>query len=191
MLFIITSNIIPVKSIRDYNDNFILTQLFQKELAGPFAKVRMKYDFHIFRQDEMELEQDEYMNSVDMEFHFNPIGTIAQALDSMVETIEVYNEKYNGNNGEDEDNPEQFQVVVACDKSWNNQVVRYLRDAFHEKGLDIEPLNLFTYFNIVNYDKLKTMIQSVVGSEFIYPEDPISFSYALWQVFGSSLFGGY
>ena len=186
MLHIITSNIIPVKNIKDYNDNFILVHLFQKEVPGPYSIPRMKFDFHIFHQDEMELEQDEYLNTSDMEFHFNPEGDITQSLDQIVQTLDTWNEKYNGNDDTDQSNPEEFQIVVACDKSWNKQVVKYLKQKFHDTGLDMEPLDLFKFFGIVEYDKLKEMLKSNLGTEFIYPEEPISFSYALFKTFDNS-----
>lgn len=187
MLHIITSNAVPVKNIKEYNDNFVICHLFQKEMNAPFSRMKMKYDFHVFHQDEMEFDQEEYMNSADMEFHFNPEPDITESLKAIIQTIDSYNEKYNGKDGEDEDNPEEFQVIVACNKQWNKQVVKYLRQRFHDKGLDITPLDIYEYFGIVNIDKLKNMIQSALGSEFVYPEDPVSFSYALYMTFAGGL----
>lgn len=187
MLHIITSNAVPVKNIKEYNDNFVICHLFQKEMNGPFSRMKMKFDFHIFHQDEMEFDQEEYMNSADMEFHFNSEPDITESLKAIIQTIDSYNEKYNGKDGEDEDNPEEFQVIVACNKQWNKQVVKYLRQRFHDKGLDITPLDIYEYFGIVNIDKLKNMIQSALGSEFVYPEDPVSFAYALYMTFAGGL----
>lgn len=187
MLHIITSNAVPVRNIKEYNDNFVICHLFQKEMNAPFSRMKMKYDFHVFHQDEMEFDQEEYMNSADMEFHFNSEPDITESLKAIIQTIDSYNEKYNGKDGEDEDNPEEFQVIVACNKQWNKQVVKYLRQRFHDKGLDITPLDIYEYFGIVNMDKLKNMIQSALGSEFVYPEDPVSFSYALYMTFAGGL----
>ena len=186
MLHIITSNILPIRNIRSYTDNFVICHLFQKPSNIPYREIKYKYDFHIFHQDEMELETEEYMNSIDMEFHFIDKPDITQSLDQIIQTLQSLYEKYNCNNNLDETqqsefDQEDFQVIIACDKNWNRQVFKYIQNKICDVGVDISIIDLYQYFNITNLDKLKSLIQSMLGTEFIYPEDPISFSYALYQ----------
>ena len=41
MLHIITSNAVPVKNIKEYNDNFVICHLFQKEMNGSISLVNL------------------------------------------------------------------------------------------------------------------------------------------------------
>lgn len=179
MLHIITSNHIPINNIKTYTNNFVLTHLYRRNIPIPTKIPRTKLSFNIFHQPEMELDQDSYRDTVDMEFHFNECPDLTSSFDQIGESICSQYEKCFV--ADTDDSPEEFQIILACDKTWNQQGVKYLNSFFKEKGLDISVMNLYTYYGIVNYDKLKTLIQSVLNSEFIYPDDPISFSYALYQ----------
>ena len=179
MLHVITSNSVPVKSIYQQIDNFELCHLFQKESLYPFSQLKMKMDFHVFHQDEMDVDQDDYKNNAEMEFHFNSSEAIPAALDSIVQTIETYYEKYNSAD-DAERNPEEFQILACCSYEWNQQAVKYLNNQFKEKGLDLEAVNVYKYFKAPSAEKLKAIIKETLNSDFIYPEDPISFAYSLY-----------
>lgn len=183
MLHVITSNHIPINNIKTYTDNFVLTHLYQKSIGVPTRIPRTKLSFNTYHQPEMELDQESYRNTVDMEFHFNEYPDLTQSITQIAEVIMSSYKKTNITSDDEnaEDLSEEYQVIIACDKHWNQQVVKYINTIFEENGVDITAMNLYTYYNIINYDKLKTMIQSVLNSEFIYPDDPISFSYALYQ----------
>ena len=60
MIHIVTSNPVAVKSLKDYNDNFIICHLQEKMLL-PFANATMGFYFKVYHQDGMILDDfDEY-----------------------------------------------------------------------------------------------------------------------------------
>lgn len=174
MINIITSNIIPITSIKRYNNDFMFCHHYKRRVLLPFNETKVKHIFQIFHQTDMDCDVESYTNSTELEFNFIQKPTMLECLDDIASALcEQFDHQ------KDDDNPEEIMIVVACDISWNNQVVSYLNKALQSRGIDTTCLNLYQYLRIADYDKIKTMMKNILGSEFIYPEDPISFSYAI------------
>lgn len=173
MIRLITSNIIPIRSIKDYNDNFIICYL-HTSLITPHNPPKTKYIFEIYYQTDMLIDEEE--TDHEMVFNYHPVSTITEALDKIADFVqyEVETEM-----DKDEDLRDEVTVGVCCDYSWNTQVVKYLNSNFADHELEFECLNLYQYLKIVRVERLVQTLKGALGTEFIYPEDPVNFGYAL------------
>lgn len=182
MIHVITSNHIPVKSIRQYNDNFILCHHHTEAVPLPFSKTKMKHIFQIYHQDGVDAGEEDYKNTIDLNYSFFPVPIITECLNMILQSIMGFYaaEKMRVENSDDsEDSEEETVVIVACNPEWNRQVVKYLNDGFKSRKIPVECLDIYRHFSIVNTDKLTAMVKNILGSEFVYADEPISFSYAL------------
>lgn len=177
MIQILTSNKILSKSIKSYVDNFIFCFLHTK-YQYPMNPPKLIYQFDIFYQDGMEFDQDDYSNTDTMIFKFHPVNAITTALEeisSMIVDLELDNEE------QDEDLQEDNQFCVCCDYLTNQQIVQYLNHQFNELDSDTTCLNLYQYLKITDTEKLVHLVKMVLSTDFVYPDEPISFSYALYK----------
>ena len=73
MIYLLTSNAIPIKSIFEYNDNFILSLLHTVPII-PLNQMKTKYIFDLFYHQEADVEslKEDYTDQSDIEFHFHP-----------------------------------------------------------------------------------------------------------------------
>ena len=72
-------------------------------------------------------------------------------------------------------------IAVACSEVWNPQIVRYLDERFAYEEVNISCLDMYKYNGIVRKDRLVNIMKKSLGSEFIYPDDAVAFSYAVMQ----------
>ena len=183
MIYLLTSNILPIRSIREYNDNFIISLLHVVPFA-PLTNGKMKYVYDIFHQSEMEMD-DQYTNQTDIEFHLHPVATIEEALVSISQQIKGTEEMIQSR---DEDSQEELVFGVCCDYAWNGQVVKYLNNLFGEMdNCEIQCLNLYTYLKIPSVEAMSRTLKNSLGTEFVYPEEPVAFGYALHTAIGGLL----
>ena len=141
-------------------------------------KAKLIYQFDIFYQDGMEFDPDDYSNTDTMIFKFHPVNAITTALEeisSMIVDLELDNEE------QDEDLQEDNQFCVCCDYLTNQQIVQYLNHQFNELDSDTTCLNLYQYLKITDTEKLVNLVKMVLSTDFVYPDEPISFSYALYK----------
>lgn len=182
MIHVITSNHVPVKSIRQYNDNFIICHHRTELSLLPFSKTKMKHVFQIYYQDGIDVDEEDYKNTVDLNYSFLPVPEITECLDMILQSIMGFYavEKMRVENSDDSaDSEEETVVIVACNPEWNRQTVKYLNEGFKSRKIPVECLDVFRHFRMSNAEKLATMVKNVLGSDFVYADEPISFSYAL------------
>lgn len=176
MTHIITSNLGTVGSIHQYQDNFIIVHLHVVHQA-PLVNYTPHFIYDVYYQDGMVLDED-YESDNEVEFVLHPVASITEALDSI--TDDLVDDDYEENK-KDQDKTEERAIVTACNPSWNRQVTRYMNEQISSLGSSLEVMNLYTYMKIVNIDRLVQSLKASLNTEFIYPDEPISFAYALYQ----------
>lgn len=182
MIYLLTSNAIPIKSIRDYNDNFVLS-LLHTEVSKVHRKQTKFYQYDIFFQEEMDTEEFGKSDSnVTIDLHEYP--DITTSLDRIAEMLITAE---NRQLARDEDLAEEITLAICCDYDWNQQVVKYLNEYFAEQGSNLTAINLYRELHVASKDRLATTLKTVLNSEFIYPDDPIAFGYALHYALGGLL----
>lgn len=107
---------------------------------------------------------------------------LTTVLDDIAGTIAMYQEY---NLSQDEDKQEELNVIVVCEKQWNKEAVRYLKQALVDRIEDIEDypnvLDLYQYLKITNKDDLANILVQTLNTKFVYPEDPVAFGYAIYE----------
>lgn len=183
MIFLLTSNKLPIKSILDYNDGFILCLLHSTPFI-PLSNSKKKYIFDIFFQEGMDVA-DDYDSQDDMEFNFHSSATMEEALTNIGEII--YNQE-NLMKSRDEDNQEELVFSSCCDYSWNEQVVQYLnRYLSDQDDSETTCLNLYRFLKIPSVDAMVRTLKHSLGTEFIYSDEPVAFGFAIHKLMGGSI----
>ena len=107
---------------------------------------------------------------------------LTTVLDDIAGMIAAYQEY---NLSQDEDDQEELNVIVVCEKQWNKEVVRYLNRALADRIEDIEDypnvLDLYQYLKITSKDNLVNILTQTLNTKFVYPDDPIAFGYAIYE----------
>lgn len=189
MIHVITSNIIPISSIKDYNDNFIISHLVMEPII-PLAEDG--YHYRVYHQSEMSIDQ--YSAHDNFRFDYTETPDITNALDLITSTITASIISGSASDTQTtsqegarppEDDDEEVMVLVACDYNWNSQVVDYLNEKFAEESSDVTCLDIYEYLNDIDTEKLVQTLKQTLGTEFIYPEEPVSFGYAIHEALHS------
>lgn len=176
MIHLLTSNLLPIRSIREYNDNFIFCHT-RVERMVPVIQPKFRYIFDVYHQDEMVFDSD-YSDNEDFSFHFIPVSTMTEALDLISDQLMKIEQSEKSKN---EDIRDELTVSICCDYSWSKQVVKYLNSCFADHDSELTCLDLYQYMKIPSVEKMKEFVSSILNTKFVYPEDPISFGYALHQ----------
>lgn len=178
MIHVITSNDMQIKSINKYADNFVIVHMFTKELYVGIKPIT-KFIFNVYHKDGFELDDIEditgsdYVTSSQYEYNFIPVAGITPALDNISETII-------NNYPEDEDDANDMHVALATRNPYSGQIRKYLNEIFTEHELDIQVLDMLRYMGMVNLDRLTNSIKTILSTDFVYQDDPISYSYSVY-----------
>ena len=180
MLHVITSNPVRVRNFSDYVDNFVLCHGTRKLIPPRTEPLEV---LKIYHQDGMDLDEyDDYLDDVSMELEFIPVQSIPKALDLMAEDIANQEKQSRIQSEEDREQPEEFMVAVACDYGWNARATDFLTRAIRKRGQETVPINVYRLLHVPSMGKLATLVKGQLGSDYVYPEDPIAFGYALGRV---------
>lgn len=201
MLHIITSNRIPVNSLKEYSDNFIICHKSKTEINVPYRNIAYQHQFSIYIQSGMnsQIESENYTSSMEEKFLEYQVSTISDALEDIGGKISkdllCENDRRRsagrGRDKADKDHEnntrEEPMIFCACDPAWNHLACSFLNKYFRrnllaKSGISVECLNLFSYLKVVNDDAIKSIIKNILNTDFIYPDEPVSFSYALDRV---------
>ena len=187
MLHVITSNPLKLGSIYRNNDNFIVVHTYTKIII-PRVATSIGYGIDIYHQDGMSLEEfDDYHSDDGIVYDFIPVAAITQALDMISDVItrdETQRQERNRNLEQDDDPPDESMVAVSCDQSWNKQASRYINQILSSNGIELSAIDLYSTLKIVSQNRLTEYLKKSLGTEFIYPEDPVSYGYAIHRVLG-------
>ena len=180
MNIIITSNPVRIRdNIHDYVDNFEIVCIRERPLLS-MKEDRMVYQCDVWYQDGMDIEEE--VSDQEFQFYYHPTDMITTVLDDIAGTIAVYQEH---NLSQDEDDQEELNVIVVCEKQWNKEAVRYLKRALVDRLEDIEDypnvLDLYQYLKITNKDSLTNILMQTLNTKFVYPDDPVAFGYAIYE----------
>ena len=187
MINIITANSQDVRSIRDYNDNFIISHLIETT-NPPFNTNVICYHFDVYYQDGISLaDYTDYTDTPEITYRFIPVASITEALDRIAVKLIDAEDEAAERAEDDEDTQEDLLVAVVCNVKWNYQVVRYLNGRINESGNDTSCLDLYRHFKIVRQERLVDILKEHLHTQFIYPEDPLAYGYALFQLISGVL----
>ena len=176
MNHIITCNPIgKIRSLKDPIDNFMVCHLHEKDAKFYLTKTsRIVYDLYV--QDELSDEVDELLTSYDdTEIRVNEVPSLSVIPEMVSETIL---QEYTPNDLLDEDrDKEPPNVYVSADVDFSRLMTAALNRQFRNDSLELEALNLLSYYHLASFAKMVEMTKRELESDFIYPEDPVSFAY--------------
>lgn len=180
MLFCLSSNCSSVAHIREYTESFALC-LLHTRYEYPFHPPKRTFVFDVYYQDGMDMEPEENENN--MEFRYHSCSTITDALDQIAELlINISQVEQN----KDEDIREEIMISVCGTYKTNKEICNYLNECFvNHDDTDLQAVDLYQYYKIGSSVAMTNTFKKILHTEFIYPDDPISFSYAMYQVMTS------
>lgn len=184
MTNVITSNQISIKgNIRSYQNNFIICHLYTKNILVTSSPLEQMV-FDIYYQDGMDLETngEEYENTDTMKFNFHPVPTITSAFDMI--SSEICDMELDAEDENENQNTEIFRCFIACQYSWNQAATAYFRNQFEELQMETPAENIFRCLKLPSMERLVNLLKVSLNTTFIYPDDPISFSYAIYKALG-------
>lgn len=196
MIHIVTANSIEIKSIKDSNNNFVIVHL-HTEPFKVFNRPMTKYVFDIYYQDGMDLDQlysegMEYNNSNGYIYNPIPSPNITSVLDEIVQKVKDLEPVDTDPDDDDEQSseypepaeegapPDVTTLALACYPSLNAQIRKYLDSEFIDQDCDVRCLDLYRYMKLTSVEKLVNSLKQTLNTEFIYPDDPISFAYSIY-----------
>ncbi|MCM1230279.1 MAG: hypothetical protein NC489_09100 [Ruminococcus flavefaciens] len=183
MIHVVTTNPIDISSIHEYANNFIICHVYQKVML-PLADGSMGYHFKIYHQDGMDLcEYDEYENQPNFKYEFIPVATITEALDHIVE--DVYNSEVDLElDAEDDDSSPDQLILSVCGSTMKltYMMCKYMNNQFKEEESESTALNLYKYLRMVKLSQIADSMKMQLGTDMVYEEDPVAFSYVLSQL---------
>ncbi|MCM1295005.1 MAG: hypothetical protein NC311_05640 [Muribaculaceae bacterium] len=187
MLHTITCNPIEVKRLTDYHENFIIVHLTDKVLA-PLANGATGLYFKVYHQDGMDVQDyDEYEDTVDMRYEFIPVRSITDAFSRIADDL-IDAEDRNDQRAEELGiSKDEIMVACVCGKAWNPKAVKYINNDIREDTTDIQVVDMYQTLMIPSEEKMAQFVKTALGSQFVYPEDPIAYAYALHRVLGGDL----
>ena len=185
MIHVITSNPITVKSIYDYTQNFIICDCSETSYP-PYQE--LGYKVEIYYADGMDTSDfDQYVDENLIRYTQIPIVSIQSAADEiankLIQEVSAASGTKDVRTG-GAPAAENTQLVVACSYQWNHKLVRYIEDKLAAAKVDVDILDIYRYMKFPSDEKLSTYVKAALGTEFIYPDDPVQYSYALMLVVG-------
>lgn len=180
MNLIITSNPIQLKNnIYDYVDNFEIVCVRERSLSTMRTPTSV-YQYDVWYHDGMDIEIE--TNDHEFQFHYYPTDVLTTALDEIAKLIIMIQEAILER---DEDDQEELNVIVICEKQWNKDAVHYINQKLAEDMDDVgnypNVMDLYQYLRIGNKDDFANIMKNTLNTQFIYPEDPVAFGYAVYQ----------
>jgi hypothetical protein len=184
MIYLLTSNDIQIRNIKSYSENFIISLLHSQ--TSKFHRTPTQiFQYDIFTQDALspDLEDCESSDGINFDIHEHP--TITSALDEIAQMLMDGLAKQQARS---EDLREEITIACCCTYDGNQQIVKHLNEIFSDAdsneliGKDLVALNLYNQLRVGSKARIAELLRSLLNTEFIYPDDPISFGYALNQV---------
>lgn len=179
MIFIVTSNLIDVSSIKDIQDGYVISLLRDSKNLVMVSNPTV-YQYHLYSQGDMMLS-DIYQSDETLRFQFDTVSSFSEVIEEI--SRQIY-EKEKSELSKDEDVREDITVIVCCNYPWNRQMVRALNQELSDIGSDIECLDLYKYLKVGSMDRMVQGLKGMLNTDHVYPDDPVAFSYALYQVVG-------
>ena len=170
MIHVITTNEIDINSIHDYVDNFVIVHLQAQDIyAG--VKPITKYIFDVYHKDGMKFDDDEYESSSTFVYNFHPMQGIVPTLNAISSTVE----------SAPENDYDDTHVALATTHVLSPKFRKYLDEKFTEDEVDVKVLDLLQYMHMPRLEYLTRSVKSILNSEFVYQDDPIAYSYAVYM----------
>lgn len=177
MIIVLASNKLDNPKMYDDNQDFMITALYAErsdvmrdaisyynnELFNTYYKSGMNMEDVIAEyspEDDSSDDDDEY-NFIEKVY----ISEVIEEIAANISTLEEYDPK----------------IIIAIEGLFGTLVTSKLNKIFRSNSVELEAVNLFQYYKISNLEALTKSVKSSLNTNFIYPEDPISFSYALYK----------
>lgn len=183
MIHLVTTNPIAISNIHEYVDNFVICHLFQEPML-PLADMSLGYHFKIYHQDGMDLsEYEEYLDEPNFKYEFIPVATLTEALDHIIQDVcdsEIDSEL---DAEESDSSPDQLTLAVCgFNLRLTYLVCKYLNRGLKEEESEMDTLNLYKYLQMTKLSKIADSMKMQLGTDMIYEEDPVAFSFVLNQL---------
>lgn len=192
MIDIITVNPLDnFRSVHETNSNFIVCHNYVSDLKVT-TKVQQVNHFNVFYEngnftDTLEELEESYgvqeKGSVNPPAKFYSASYISEALDKIAKQISRRVNKTTDEFDEEEIDPIDIQVICVMDENIAKTFVSYLNKRFREQDIQVEceAVSLLRYMKIPNMDQFVQSMKRAFNTDFIYPEDPVQFSYVCRQ----------
>ena len=178
MLRVITSNPVDIRHLKQYASNFVLVHTYEK-LVVPSVNLATQF-LDVYHEQGLDLaEYEDYEDDSRFRYSFMEAVQPGPAIESIAEVILTEDRLANADTPED--NPEEHMVAFACDYRWNQSAVKRFNSWMKEHYSEITAVNLYTVLKVPSKEKLAEYIKMALSTEFVYPDDPIAFGYAVYQ----------
>lgn len=178
MLHVITSNPIDIKHMKQYANNFVFTHTYSR-LTIPSMN-NSEFVFDVYHQEGMGLDEyEDYKSGNGFCYNFiegiQPI-TIVESIAESIHGMEL-----KAKAEDPDDNPEEHMVAFACGYQWNQSAVKVFNRWMKEHDSEITAVNLYQVLKAPSRDKLVEYVKMALSTEYVYPDDPVAFGYAVYQ----------
>ena len=177
MIHLVTRNLIRVNKLSEYTDNFVICHLKERVIPPMVNSVNW---FTVYYQSGMSTSDfEDYTDDNQYKYRYVEVRSISDALDKIISDITSEYNTMRANEDFRNEAPEEIMLACACDVQLNRLVVQYFEKHFSSEHIEVSPLNLHQYLKVATQERLADIVKMSLQSEFVYPEDPISFAYAL------------
>ncbi len=182
MIYVITTNDLSKSGYYVDNDNFQVS-LLEEMVKPPKMSVNLKIttfynqadDVEGFIEEYNEDESDDVYEFIQIPYLFNSIETIIGKIKKF------YNDNIDGKLDEDKDD---LMVVTVIPGKLGRTIVKDMNTMLRKAKIEVEVMSLYQLFGVSESSEMSKIIKNKLGTEFVYDEDPIFFSYAIYQTLG-------
>ena len=181
MIHVITSNGVPINSIYRNTDNFVVVDYFKHaEITAPCRNPHLFDVFNVYAQaDTLNIVLEDLTDLKDFKINSNTYPLLSPSLENIADDIAAEWKA----ESEKDDTIEPI-VVCACSYNWNRAAVSLLTRRMRAAGAPIEALNIYDVLRVGSTESLLKRLKMELDTEFIYPDEPVSFAYAIGRLWG-------
>ena len=77
-----------------------------------------------------------------------------------------------------------LMVVTVIPGKLGRTIVKDMNTMLRKAKIEVEVMSLYQLFGVSESSEMSKIIKNKLGTEFVYDEDPIFFSYAIYQTLG-------
>lgn len=181
MIFTLTSNNLDVQSIKDIQDDFILS--LSCNYPSPIKLKTKIYQFDIIHHPSIPVA-DMYQSEGDLIFKFYSVDTISEAVDQIADLLNLrYQREFN----RDEDVRDEISLAVCCNYQWTQKITSLISSRLDELDADIACQNLYRTLKQPSIERITTMLNNMLNTDKVVSADPVTFGFALQNVLGGMI----
>lgn len=184
MIYVLGSNDLSRESMFGENGNFQLS-LLEETVRPPRGKISLKITtFYNQADDILNVMEDYGEGIVDSgdEYQFEQVPYIDTAVKNISELVKVYYEK-NVLPLDEEDRPDVMFALCIAGKI-GTKIEMMLNKYFHTNKMEIRVMSLYRLYGASNTEEMTKIMKNKLGTEFIYSDDPLFFTYSAYISMG-------